>query len=203
MTLSADHMTVKNIVAIILGVIGVIWVVSGVWRNWKIRSISKWPKTNATVINSLAEPANSSAGNTFIDPRYIVATTDSNAKFIPRVVYRYRVGNREFQSENVVYFGPRYYSAADIKMMLGQIYPGAVIPVFYNPNNNSESYIYNGNKSYTGIVIGIILILISSYLGYYHVTEVSKNIKTANKDALASPSLTDIDDSITKKQSRS
>ncbi|XWV24655.1 hypothetical protein QJ856_gp1129 [Tupanvirus deep ocean] len=204
MTDLGDYMTVSNIVAIILGIIGLIWLIYGLWRNWKINKISTWPKTNAFVLNSVAEPANNAAGNTYVDPRYIIATTDNKAQYIPKVTYRYRVGNREYQSNHVVYSGSRSYNAVDIKTLLGQVHAGATIPIFYNPNNPNESYIYNGTSSYTGVIIGLVLLLIAGYLGYYHnyknktitTTDVpvtgTRTSITRNND-LASPNLTDID----------
>ncbi|XWV25892.1 hypothetical protein QJ857_gp1189 [Tupanvirus soda lake] len=202
MTDLGDYMTVNNIVAIILGIIGLIWLIYGLWRNWKINKISTWPKTNAFVLNSVAEPANNAAGNTYVDPRYIIATTDNKAQYIPKVTYRYRVANKEYQSNNVVYSGSRSYNAVDIKTLLGQVYAGATIPIFYNPNNPNESYIYNGTTSYTGIIIGLVLLLIAAYLGYYHnyknrnitTTSVTENRSSVTRsNDLASPNLTDID----------
>lgn len=163
-----DFSTINNIVAIILGIIGLIWLIYGIWRNRKINQIRSWPKTNAVVLNAVAEPANASAGNTYIDPRYIVATVNSPAQYIPIIIYRYNVGGKEFRSNNVVFSGPRSYNALDIKTIMGQIYPGSVIPVFYNPNNPAESYIYNGSPSYLQIIIGIILLLIAAYLAYHN-----------------------------------
>ena len=193
------HMTVNNIVAIVLGIIGLIWLIHGLWRNWKINKISTWPKTNAVVLNAVAEPANSNAGNIYVDPSTIIATTNDNAQYIPRVVYRYRVDNRDYQSTNVVYAGAKSYNALDIKTLLGQVYPGATIPIYYNPNNHDESYIYNGNKSWSSVIIGLALLLIAAYLAHRNyknktVTTTTKTTKITN----ASPSLTDIDTNIAR-----
>ena len=164
----SNHFTINNIIAIIIGIVGLIWLIHGLWRNWKINNIRSWPKTNAVVLNAVAEPANASAGTTYMDPRYIVATTNNNAQYIPIIVYRYSVNGKDYQSNNVVYSGAHSYNALDIKTIMGQIYPGSVIPVYYNPNNNSESYIYNGTINYLGVVIGIILLIIAGYILYYN-----------------------------------
>jgi hypothetical protein len=195
MTDFKDYMTVNNIVALILGIIGLIWLIHGLWRNWKINKIRSWPQTNAVVINSVAEPANSNAGNTYVDPRHIVPTTDNKALYIPRVVYRYRIGNKDYQSNRVVYSGAKSYGSLDIQTLLGQVYPGAMIPIYYNPRNHTEAYIYNGTTSWTHVVIGLVLLLIAGYLGYYHhhkiqtVHETKTNINTSE----LSPNLTDMD----------
>jgi len=205
-------MTINNIVAIILGIVGLIWLLHGLWRNWKINRISTWPKANATVLNAVAKPANSNAGTMYMDPRNIVAATNSSAKYEPIVFYRYRVGNRDYQSENVIYSGANSYNALETKNIFGQIQTGGTIPVYYNPNNPSESYIYNGTKSYTGIVIGIILLLLAAYLGYYHnlskhrkmtttmTIETNKkpsNMVNSKLTDMTVPNLTDYDISVT------
>lgn len=185
-------LTVNNIVALILGIVGIVWIFYGIWRNLKINRISSWPKTNALVLNSVAEPANSEAGNTYVEPRYIIATTDDQARYIPKVTYKYTVNKTEYQSNNVVYAGEKSYSAIDIKTMLGLITPGSTIPVYYNPGDPSESYIYNGLHSYTGIIIGAVLLALSGFLSYFG--SAIKKSKSNNSD-VASPSLTEIENS--------
>lgn len=193
------HMTVTRIIAIILGIIGLIWLIYALWRNWKINKISTWPKANATVIASVAEPANDEAGNTYVDPNSIVATTDSGAQYIPRVVYRYRVGNQDYQSNNVVYAGQSTYGPLGIKALLGQINQGSTIPVYYNPGNHAESYIYNGLTSYTGVIIGLVLLLIGLLLGFYDYKKQTKPVTyttetiTTRKNVTATPNLSDMD----------
>lgn len=171
------HITVKNIVALILGIVGIVWLIYDIHRNWKINRISSWPKANAYVISSMAEPANAEAGKAYVDPSYLIPTVDSGAQYKPQVVYRYRVGDRDYKSTNVVYSGQSTYDAADTKALLGQITPGSMIDVYYNPNNPSEAYIYNGQTSWVGIVISVILILIALYLAYHE-----------NRDLISVPS---------------
>lgn len=183
-------LTVNNIVALILGIVGIVWIIYGIWRNLKINRISSWPKTNALVLNSVAEPANSAAGNTYIEPRYIIATTDDQARYIPIVTYKYTVNKTEYRSSNVVYSGEKSYSSIDIKTMLGLITPGSTIPVYYNPSDPSESYIYNGLHSYTGIIIGAVLLALSGFLSYF-----GSKIKKSKSDDVSSPSLTEIEKS--------
>ena len=186
------HLNIANIIAIILGIIGLVWLIYTIWRNWKINSIRSWPKTDAMVINVAAQPSNKNAGNTYIDPNAIIVTTGDNAQYIPRILYRYRVGGREFQSNNLVYSGSDSYNAYQTKMLIGQLTPGATIPVFYNPNNHAEAYVYNGLHNYWGIVGGIILLLIAAFIAHHHMNKV----KTSKTTIDYSPSLTDIDESM-------
>ena len=152
-------------IAIILGIIGLIWLIRTLWGNIKINKIRSWPKATANVVNVFAETVNSGSGSMLIDPNTI-SIANNTTKFIPRVLYEYTIRGKGYQSNNVVYDGPRDFNAVDTKMILGQITPGENIHVYYNPHKPSESYIYNGRSKYTGIIGGIILLLIAGYLIY-------------------------------------
>ncbi len=191
-----SYFTVSNIIAIILLILGIIWLIHTIWKNWKVRGIASWPKTDAYVINVAAQPANNNAGNVYIEPNNIVVTTNDNAQYTPRILYAYRVGNKEYQSNNLVYAGQDSYNAYQTKMMIGQLQPGSTVPVFYNPGNHAESYIYGGQTNYWGILGGIVLILISAFIGYHHMTKTTTYTKSETLSA--SPSLTDFD-SVAKK----
>lgn len=165
MTIPKEYFTVYNIIAIILAVIGLIWVIYGIWRNSKINKINSWPKTNARIIGSVLQPSNDKS--VMIDPTNI-AVINKSLRYIPRVTYEYTIGNTLYQSNSVVYSGQHTYDANAIAHIMSKLMPGSVIPIFYNPNNFSESYIYNGVSSYTSIGIGLILLLLAAYLAYYH-----------------------------------
>lgn len=192
------NLDINKIIALILGIIGLILLILGLWKNWKINSISSWPKTNAVVLNAVAQPANSAAGTTYLDPRFIVATTDDKAQYVPQVVYRYKVGDKEYQSDSVIYAGNKSYNALDTKTLIGQMHPGSVINVYYNPKNNKESYIYVGNNNYTNVIIGLILLLVAFYLFYRNLAKEKKLQTTTYKSItdVNSPSLTDLDPAI-------
>ncbi|CAH6421622.1 Domain of unknown function (DUF3592)-containing protein [uncultured virus] len=159
-------LTVNNIVAAILIIVGLVWLIQSVWRNMKIRNINSWSKTNATVISAMAEPVNEAAGNTYVDPQNIVATTDSEARYKPQVTYRYRVNGRDYESTNIIYNDDREYSPAQIKTLMAPMRPGATIPIYYNPREFNEAYIYNSETSWVGPVIGTILTLLGLWLAF-------------------------------------
>lgn len=152
---------VMVVVAIILGIIGLVWLIHNIWKNIKINNISSWPTTPALVLSSMAQPANDAAGYDYVKPADIVVRSDIDAEYIPHVTYRYRVGNREYSSQNLVYDGPEIYNSFDTKRLFGPISAGQTIPVYYNPDDHEESYIYNGKTTWVGIVVGIILLLIA------------------------------------------
>lgn len=192
-----QYLTINNIIAVILIIVGLIWLIHGLLRNRKINRINSWPKVNAYVLNSFAEPANNSAGDVYIDPRYLLAYINDSAKFIPRVIYRYRLNGIEYQSDNVIYSGYTSYDSLNVKTLLGHITTGSTIPVFYNPNDPKESYIYNGDKSYSGIVIGLILLAAGGYLVYNHFNKnkYGKGVKTRTKigtENISTPGITEL-----------
>ena len=192
-----EYLTIHNIVVVILAIIGLIWLISAAWRNWKISSIRSWPKTNASVINALVEPENVSSisGSNLLDHRYLVST-DNSTKYIPRVLYRYTVNGREYQSTNVVYGGEKAYNSFDIKTMMGHITPGSTVQVYVNPNDHNESYIYNGTAAYMGILMGLVLLAIAAAIGYHHNVNQKRgsgNIYvTKNEYDIRTPTLTDM-----------
>ena len=187
------HVTVNNIVAIILAVIGLIWFIHSVWRNCKINRISAWPKAPAIVLNAVVEPINANAGNLYMDPKTIIPTTDKFTQYIPIIIYKYDVGNQTYQSDNIIYSGPRTYNAFDTKVLMGTMAAGSPITVYYNPNYPRESYIYNGVKNYLGIVVGLIFICVAIYLLYREQTNIGSGEETGMMRTDRTPSLTDVE----------
>ena len=173
---------VYNIIAAILAIVGLIWLIYTLWINLKIGRIRSWPKTNAVIINSIIEPANNAAGNIYLDPTNIIAA-NNNARYMPRVFYKYTVNGKEYQSNNLVYAGSRSYTATEVKVMLDGLSPGSTVPVFYDSNQPSEAYIYNGKSSYTGIISGIILLLLAGYIMYYRNSNTSLGRGTSKTKA--------------------
>lgn len=185
------HVTVNNIVAIILAVIGLIWFIHSVWRNCKINRISTWPKAQAIVLNAVVEPINANAGNLYIDPKTIIPSTDKFAQYIPIIIYKYDIGNQTYQSDSIMYSGSRTYNAFDTKILMGTMTAGSPITVFYNPNYPRESYIYNGFKNYLGIVVGLIFICVAIYLLYKEHINIGQGEETGMMKVEETPSLTE------------
>ena len=188
------YFTAYNVVALILIIVGLIWLVQTMRKNNKIKEIRTWPKANATVISAVAEPVNRGQGSPFLDPQHLVPKKGDNTQYRPIVVYRYRAGGNEYQSNNVIYAGKKSYNTLETKVMLGQLHPGGNVQVYYNPKNNDESYIYNGIQDNKGIIWGIIFILIGLALGYYG-SKKNGTIKIGSYE-LKNPNLTEIDESI-------
>ncbi len=196
MTNFKSYFTLNNIVALIIGIVGLVWLIQGLYRNMKINNINSWPNINATIIGAAIYPTNNK--NMAIDPKNIHQLNNST-KYIPKVTYEYQLGNIAYQSNSIIYSGPESFNAADIKALMSNLVPGATIPIYYSPNNFNESYIYNGITNNTPIIIGIILILIAIYLGYYHnfsnKQSYQKNIKNKKTKSMGeiNPNFTDMD----------
>ena len=186
-----EYFTVYNIVVLVLVIIGLVWLISAIWTNSKINSIRRWPRTDATVINSLLEPESES--RTFLNLQDLSPTTDISVKFIPRVLYSYTVAGRTYQSTNFMYGADKAYNALDIQTLMGHMAPNSTIQVYYNPDNPSESYIYNGVHNYTGVWMGLLLLAIAAVIAYYHNTIKKRDTGRILGDYdVSTPSLTDI-----------
>ena len=153
-----------HIAAVIIAIIGVLFILHNLWQNWKINRITSWPTADAYVIFSGAQPANNAAGNVVVDPRTIVPNPSSSAQYSPVVEYRYNVGNRDYTSGGFMYDSNYAYNSVDTLKFMNQIVSGSTIKVYYNPNNYSESYIYSGQTKWMGTWFGIILLIVAAIL---------------------------------------
>ena len=188
------YFTLYNIIALILGIVGLVWLIQTMKKNNKIKEIRSWPKVNATVINAVAEPLNRGQGSPFIDPQYLIPKKGDNSQYRPIVVYRYKAGGNEYQSNNVVFAERKSYNAFETKTLLAQLSAGGNVQVYYNPKNNKESYIYNGIEDNKGIIWGIVLILLALALVYFG-SKKHDTIKIGSYE-IRNPNLTEIDESI-------
>lgn len=162
----SNLINLNNIVAVILGIVGLVWLIWSLSINWKINNINSWPKVNATVTSVFAVPANEAAGNTYVNPENIVASTDSDARYRPLVSYIYNVQGRTYRSDKFIYNDDRTYNPIEIKTLLAPFGRGSVHPVYYNPSNPSESYIYNSEANWVGPIVSAILLLLGLWLGF-------------------------------------
>src|SRR5690625_2656645 len=158
-----NNKTLTSIAALILAIVGIIWLIKDIHHNVKVNQIKKWPKVQANVIAAWAVPANSAAGNIPINPSN-PQVTNTSAKYKPKVNYVYQVNGRRYSSHNFAYDSDNSYNSYEINQLMDGIEPNSTIRVYYNPSKPSESYIYNGTTSYTGIVISIIMLFLAAYL---------------------------------------
>lgn len=154
-----DAWNIYNIIALILGIIGLIWFLRTIWRDIQINQHMKWPHVSANIVAVYAVPIGTST-------RIELNDMNPNDKYTPRILYKYTVDNKTYESSNLIYDGPSSYSGIQIKNLLGTAKPGDSINVLYNPSDPAESYIYPGVVSYIGLIVGILLILVGAFIAY-------------------------------------
>lgn len=168
--MATNYVSVKNIIAIIIFIIGLVWLIWAAVYNARVSKISKWPRVEAKIVSSYIEAQSGDDNTTLIDP-YTVSQLNLNptrAIYTPYLVYQYSVNGFMYQSSNIFYGGKKKYNGFDIQLFMKMFSPGTIINVYYNPKNFSEAYIYDGTKSYVGIVWGVIFIIIAIIIFFYH-----------------------------------
>lgn len=170
---------VENIVAIILLIIGIVWLIIALIHNSKINSIYKWPRTQATTIYAYISSTENNGSN-ILNTHYTYNQFNNEnldkATYIPHIIYQYNVNGTNYQSNKITIGEPKKYNAIDIQAIMSAFTPGTHILIYYNPNNPYESYIYNGTTSVTGIIWGVIFILLALIIAYY--ANIMKHKKT-------------------------
>lgn len=162
-----EYVTIDNIVTIIVGMIGIILIIHGAWKNWKINKACRWPSTQATVEWTSLTTTNFLSARKPVDSIVTISADDPNI-YAPKIIYKYTVNKIQYYSDNIVYNGAKTFRIGNTKKIMTDLNPRTKIIIHYNPLNPSESYIHNGNTTYFQIIGGLILILIVSYLGYFY-----------------------------------
>lgn len=161
---------VENIVALILLIIGVVWLIVTLIYNSKVNAIYKWPRVQATIVYTYISSTENS-GNNILNTHYThnqFSNEDlDKAIYIPHIIYQYNINGTNYQSNRITFGEPKKYNAIDIQAIMSTFTPGTHVLIYYNPNNPYESYIYNGTTSATGIIWGVIFILLALILVYY------------------------------------
>lgn len=194
--MSEKYFNVRSIISIILAIVGLVWLINTIWRNMKLNRVKSWPKANATVVLSSVIPSNHIAGTAPLNPQTITIA-NNNLTYTPNVVYSYTVNGKEYKSEKVLYIGNPSYNARDIVNLMTQLRQGATVPVYYNPENPTEAFVFNVKPSYTGIIGGIILLLLAAFIGreqyFTNDTGTGNDLFSTKKTYLETPNLSETD----------
>jgi hypothetical protein len=150
----SDYLTLPNLILLIISICALVWLIFMIRYNYMINEITSWPKINATI----AKASTGTGKNAYIDYRLIAFGKSKLDKYYPKITYKYTIDGNNYQSTNVVYGNTYYYNTTDIKALMTKLTPGTVIPIFYNPNNPKEAYIFPGKKSYLEIIISLIIL---------------------------------------------
>lgn len=155
------------IVAIILAIIGIVWIIATIVTNGKLNSATGWYLTNATITNSVAQPVIQATDYTSVQASQI-QLNNTTSSYIPRIVYTYTINGKNYQSNQVFYGVEQILNSSQIIPFMDKYRVGTTIPIYYNPANPQQAYIIlSAHASYWGIILGIILILIAIWLYYY------------------------------------
>lgn len=163
----SNYFTVNNIIALILGIIGLILIIRGIWINWTIDKIKSWPKTKATVLSVMIKQLDNDINNIYLTPKQISDEPYKFGRYIPKIIYSYTVNGVKYESDTVIYPAISSYSYDKVVSIVGNLKDNNTIEVYYDPKNPNKSYIITGKREYSGLIIGIILVIIAVYLGYY------------------------------------
>lgn len=163
----SNYFTINNIIALILGIIGLILIIRGIWINWTIDMIKSWAITNATVLSVMTKQLGNNIDNIYLTPKQINDEPYKFGRYIPKIIYSYTVNGTKYDSNSVIYPAVSSYGYDKVRSIVGNLKDGDTIEIYYNPKNPKKSYIITGKRDYSGLMIGIILVIIAVYLGYY------------------------------------
>lgn len=163
-----DYFTLNNIIAVIIGVIAIVWLFCSIWRNYKIRQIASWPTVHATVVRIvIATDIHIHKIETSDDAKRMIAKLKTGSVYYPSISYKYVVGGEEYKSSNMSFTPINPHSSEAIKMMMRNIVPGSKMMIRYNPAKPSEAYIYTSEPSYMGVILSLLLLLLAATIAYY------------------------------------
>lgn len=181
---------VNIIIAVILAIIGIVLIVQTIIQNRRLGNIDSWFLTNATVVNAVAQPVTTAAGHVPVDATNITHIPDTTARYTPRVVYKYNVNGKEFQSNQVFYGGDPQLNSTEITAFMDKFRIGSTIPIYYNPADPQQSYVVvTGHQSYWGIIFGVVLILLAFWVLNYDKIKISSHGVDITSET---PNLTDM-----------
>lgn len=86
--------------------------------------------------------------------------------FWPRVRVDYAVGGKEYQTERITSL-PIYYSSEESAAVVGSVFrTGEEVPVYYNPEDPSDSYLVPGGALGGGLLLLLGLALLVVCVGW-------------------------------------
>jgi flagellar basal body-associated protein FliL len=122
-----------------------------VYRGWRKARISQsWPTTSGRVLGAGVEPrrSHSSEGG-------------YSTSYYPVVLYEYSVMGRTFQSNRLTVGGEVGYGfPAWAQRVVAGYTPGAMVTVYYNPENPAEAVLQTTSGSRNKILLLVVVIMV-------------------------------------------
>jgi Protein of unknown function (DUF3592) len=137
---------------VLLGIIVVLIgtnVFSGIIRSLVSK---RWPRTSAQIVESTVYEDGA----------------DVSPRWVPEVVYRYKIGTETFTSRRIRFLMPAMYQSEEASGIVDSYGLGRVVRVAYDPANPSESILEPGlpPKALQQFLLALFLLAITGYIFY-------------------------------------
>ena len=128
---------------------GLVTIAISAWQWIRVSEAKDWPTTTGTVITSYVD--------SYVD--------DGDLMYEAEVVYNYTVGRTEYSSSRVIFFDYSSSSPNHATTICEKYPPGAIVPVYYNPNNPASAVLEPRTTFFVWIVFGMGLVFTAIGLG--------------------------------------
>lgn len=135
-------------------IVGLVFLFIVVRAGGKVRASKNWPSTSGRVLASDIEMRRSRTGQ-----------GGTSTAYYPVVLYEYMVNGRRLQS-NRVRFGSDvgFGWTSPAQKVVDQYPPGAMVEVFYNPNDPTEAVLQRTARTANLMFVFIAIVIIGSVL---------------------------------------
>jgi len=174
---------IKYVVAAIILIVGLVIVIHGLYKRWKIMQIQEWPVTGVNVLSYTILPENAAAGTSALTLDQLPTDVNSPAKYTATVKYRYTVGGQTYDSGEFMYNPDTSYTAIEMRGYLTPIAADDGVVAYYNPDNNSEAYLYYTEDNLVYPLFGAVLVVIGVAIAGYTAYCASKRKPTLKEKA--------------------
>jgi hypothetical protein len=135
--------------ALALGALGLVLIVLYLRNKNKAKASMGWPSTQGRILST----------NIRVDE---VDDESNRVRYVPEVHFEYTVNGVTHEGKRIIYGSEPDFGSRDKAQEFLQKYPqGALVTVFYNPENPGEAVLSQGmRKMVASLVVGIILIVL-------------------------------------------
>lgn len=157
-----DLSSLGYLVGIIIGIIGLIFLIKELLIIIKVSQIKKWPivKNAGIVLNSYIEQITNRTTYSI----FILTKEYPQNQYRNRIIFAYKINNNWYIGKQVSFFEPWCTNPAESQLENKLFKIGTKLDIRINPNNPAEAYILN--KEYTDyfeLTVGIVLSVIGIY----------------------------------------
>lgn len=137
--------SIVSVIAVVIGVAGLVTIVIGVRRFLRGLASARWPKTSATVLSSR------------VVEEEVQASSDEDRGPAPNVfkadvAYEYSVAGRTFKGSRIRFDDVQTSDRARAEAEVARFKVGQPVEVSYDPANHEESVVFPGVSGASAIV---------------------------------------------------